>query len=386
MDLNDDKLSPAERRDMREMVTGGAVRMRAARARRMQLTAGAAAFVLVAAIVTAVTWAAVRPVDRVATPVETTSAPATPTPTPTPTAPVVDPAPRSAVTPFGGSCDNVLSIDRAAEWMGAEMRRVMVPWVSPGEQLSGALNCIWAYPEAYVWGSIEVTVFPSAIFESGGMAAPVGTYGCEEKTCTAAAIVEGSWVHAAWIGSYDSEVPMRELDSSDLTALVLEIGERAQAYPAARSADATGSPWSADVCAQLAGTFPDLAGLSVEAPPSMDDVWKSPTRAWSLASTGVDYCHSYTGNGQGFGLTLVPGGAPLFDAIAASDGAQSIVVQGADRAALVVENYAWERHNRDLLVQRGDDIFLLGTDFVDGTEEAHRRVADLAADILTALG
>lgn len=380
MGVSDDRLSAGEQNELRALVTAGAGRMRAARRRRMQAITGGAAVVLVAAVVGAVALTAMGSPDRVANPTETTTT--TPTPEPTPTEDET-PRPVVEVAPFGGSCEEMLGVDRAAAWMGAEMRPIEEPWTSPEVTLSGGLHCLWAYPDAYAWGSIEVVMFPASIFPTE-TAVPQDAGTCDGYNCRSATLVNGLWINLAWSGDPTGQVPLRPVGTTELGELASDIAARSLQYPAARPASADGSGWGSGMCERLAAEVPamsDAASAGVAF-----DLIRNPLDAGWVTDLGAALCSSpLVEAAEGLSrVEAVPGGARLFDAIAASDGAQELAVTGADAAVTVPDNYMWERHFTTVIVRSGDNLLLLHPrGYV--YEEQRVPLAELAAQILQIL-
>ncbi|MDQ1204092.1 hypothetical protein QE377_000451 [Microbacterium sp. SORGH_AS 862] len=62
------------------------------------------------------------------------------------------------------------------------------------------------------------------------------------------------------------------------------------------------------------------------------------------------------------GVSIVPGGAQFFDRIAASDGAQLISVDGADRAATVRGLERLEGYDTRLVVASGENLLMISGD------------------------
>ncbi|WP_307319310.1 hypothetical protein [Microbacterium sp. SORGH_AS_0862] len=61
-------------------------------------------------------------------------------------------------------------------------------------------------------------------------------------------------------------------------------------------------------------------------------------------------------------MSIVPGGAQFFDRIAASDGAQLISVDGADRAATVRGLERLEGYDTRLVVASGENLLMISGD------------------------
>lgn len=390
MDLNAEKLTSGERAEMRDLVTSGARRMRAARARRMQTAAVAAAVVLVAAVVTGVSFAALRPDDRAAQPVETTSTPAprpstvTPSPTSTPTPPAVV-APVTAVLPYGGDCADMLSLDQAGEWMGTPVVSVSPRWKDVERSVAGGMECAWGVPDAYQWGYFQVTAFPAALFDPAG-SAPVNAGVCDDGICWATAVVDGMWIAVKWVGAGNSsaETSLRPIGADEFAQLFTVLGGNAENSAPPRSAERAAGWWPADACGIVGAGSPGLTRQPSE--PSSDiDLLRYPGQALRFAQTGADTCVWTLSDGQSVVMDIVPGGGVMFDEIAALDTAQSVQVPGSDGAVIVPNHYMWEFNGDDLLVRSGDNMLIVGSMPVELTDAVRAALIDVATSSLSLL-
>jgi hypothetical protein len=234
VELNNDKLSSGERAEMRDLLTTGARRMKAARARRTQLASVAAAVVLVAAVVTGVSFAALNPIDRVAEPVETTNTPTptptqTPTPTPTPTAtpdPVVVPS-----IALDGDCGRVLSDAEASEILGTLAEAAAPPNVARSSPLGG-VSCNWHVAGTSI-PPLQLSVFPidvvpASVAEVSGQVPECDPASGDE--CVYAERFGGAWVLAS--GGL----------SEQMVRAVEIVGQRAAAQPGSRPEGADNGP------------------------------------------------------------------------------------------------------------------------------------------------
>jgi hypothetical protein len=390
--MNEEKLSPAERTEMRDLVTTGVRRMRAARARRMQAGAVAAAVVLVAIVVTGVSFAAFRSDDRVAKPVETTSAPS-PTPTHSPSsllpseAPSPSPEPvRSSelVLPFGNECANAMSADAVSEWMGTSVRLTARRWTDPALTMSGGITCLWSIPDAYLWGYVEMTAFPRSVFDAAGTA-PVASGTCEQDTCRAAAIVDDMWIAMRWVGGSNDvdRAALRSVGPDDFASLFAELDSASDAFPSPMPAERQVTWWPESGCDQVVASVPhDAASTSLV---TLDDYVEQPWRVPEIAGLGADYCRLTDSQGGEMIVSVVPGGATTYDEIANSEYARFVDVPGSDGAVYVPNHYVWEFNGNDLVVRSGANLLIVGGyPTTDGDELLEELVA-LATPTLDAL-
>ncbi|GAB3145344.1 hypothetical protein GCM10027058_01570 [Microbacterium neimengense] len=377
--MNDDRLSAGEQNELRALVTAGAGRMRAARRRRMQAITGGAAVVLVAAVVGAVALTALGSPDRIATPIETTT-----TPTPTPT---LEPQPeptldRGAVRPFGGSCDNMLTLPQVSEWMGVEMRQVPARWADPAMTISGGITCIWAVPDAYLWGYTEITVLPAVIFLPSEPPLEQGV--CDGRVCRAAAVVDGNWIVIEWTGSPEgAEVDVPSVGPGEFAELFDILGENAAEFPASRPAEPQPSWWAANGCDAIAPRFdhltaskPNLSGMAL---------LEMPTRASQIAHPQLDACSWVAPDNQSMSIIVIPGGGETYDAIAGSEFALLVDVSGSDGAVAVPNYFVWEGNGVDVVVKSGDNLLIVGNSGMEQTDEMRDWLVAHAAEALAAL-
>lgn len=389
MDLNNEKLSSGERAEMRAILTSGVRRMKATRARRTRIASVTAAVVLVAGVVTGVSFAALNPIDRVAEPVETTSTPTptttpTPTPTPSPTLTSEPVAPAAAVQPFGGACANMLSLDEAAAWMGTPVRTVFPAWTAPELSMNGGLVCTWAVPDAYLWGYVEVTVFPSKLFQPIDTA-PTSEGECTEGVCRAAAVVDGMWIVLEWVGSDPAgdDRPMRSIGGAEFAELFALLGQKARNHEQPQPAERATSWWPPFACDVVAENSPHLTRQ--ESWPSELGLIDRPVQASELGETGVDGCGWSLPDGQSVTMMVVPGGGVMFDRIAGTELAQPIDVEGSEGAVLLPNHFVWEFNGNDLVVRSGDNLLIVGNSGVEQTEAMIRALVETAQSTLPVL-
>lgn len=329
MDLND-QLTPNEHGDLRDRVVGGVKQMRAARARRSRIVAGATASALVAVVVAGVAFTALHPDDRIATPVETS----TPTPTPTPSMPVPPSTPSatpSATAPpvapttpriaFDNDCSVMMSREqwdsvmgdgsRTEEDMLAEWGTATVPFLDfTPESTLGGLTCErfappGGVPSAADIQSLEISVFPRSALPP----ALVALY--EEAKCEG--VYDGAlcwksagdgewWILAQAVGVTDS-VPEELLDSA-----LSRVQQNLALSAPARAADRSEEWWPFESCEAITQemSLDDVLGSYVigywEGTESTEDRF--------FETAGVyHHCPIVGENGESFigGMTLFPG-------------------------------------------------------------------------------
>lgn len=372
MDLND-QLTPNEHGDLRDRVVGGVKRMRAARARRSRIVAGAAASVLVAVVVAGVAFAALRPDDRIATPVETSTPTPTPsqTPQPTPTATATatpDPEPQlfAPAMAFGGDCAQVIDASALSSAVGVELGPAM-DLSTPEVRTLGGLDCSW---ESTTFESVQVSALPADVVP----ASVVSTYSdtvCEgfrydSEGCRRAVSDGYTWMLVTVSGVFgnadgvSNDVVAARLDAvAPLFESALEDAGRPM--PAAR----TSSWWSPTTCDELLErvSVADILGATdfVEGYPSAfgTDVHIEIARDAGLGTV----CRWYAPNSDRLDaviVTIYPGGAWEWDRLAAGDGRRDVPVPvdvaGATEAV------------RGVGAIRPDSSYLLATDGVNVVE------------------
>lgn len=394
MDLND-QLTPNEHGDLRDRVVGGAKRMRAARARRSRVVAGAAASVLVAVVVAGVAFAALRPDDRVATPVETiTPSPTpittpTPTPEPTPTATATatpDPEPQltAPVTAFGGDCSQVVDPSALSGAVGVELGPATDQSTTEVRTLGG-LDCRW---ESATFESVSVYVLPAGVVPPD-IVAKYSEPVCEGfrydgEGCRRALSDGATWTLVTVSGVFgQAEGVSNDVVTARLEAAIplfaTAVADAGQPMPAAR----TSSWWSPTTCDELLGrvSVADILGTTdfVEGYPSGfgTDVHIEIARDAGLGTV----CRWYASNSSSLDaviVTLHPGGAWEWDRLAAGDGRKDapvpVEVAGATQAV------------QGLGAIRPESAYLLATDGVNVVEVMEAPdVVDAAERVLAAM-
>ncbi|MET3466927.1 hypothetical protein [Microbacterium sp. 1262] len=394
MDLND-QLTPNEHGDLRDRVVGGVKRLRAARARRSRIVAGAAASALVAVVVAGVAFAALRPDDRILTPVETSTPTPTPTPTPSPT-PTAEPSPTQTATPdaepqlsaptmaFRGDCTQVFDASALSSAVGVELGPA-TDLSTPEVRTLGGLDCSW---ESSTFESVQVSALPADVVP----ASVVSTYSdtvCEgfrydSEGCRRAVSDGDTWMLVTVSGVFgnadgvSNDVVTARLDA--VAPLFMSALENAgRPMPAAR----TSSWWSPTTCDELRErvSVADILGTTdfVEGYPSAfgTDVHIEIARDAGLGTV----CRWYAPNSARLDaviVTIYPGGAWEWDRLAAGDGRRDVPVPvdvaGATEAVQGVGAI------------RPDSSYLLATDGVNVVEIMEAPdVVDAAERVLSAM-
>ncbi|OYC97304.1 hypothetical protein [Microbacterium sp. Yaish 1] len=394
MDLND-QLTPDEHGDLRDRVIGGVKRLRAARARRSRIVAGAAASALVAVVVAGVAFAALRPDDRIATPVETS----TPTPTPTPTpSQTPQPMPTATSTPdaeqqltapviaFGGDCTQVADRVFLSSVFGEDFDEA-ADLAIPEVALLGGIDCRWYSPSS--GDSVLAYALPSSVVP-GEVAARYESTVCEGflydgSGCRRAVSDGDTWVLVTVSAVFnesgygvDETATTRRLD-----AVVPEFRDALPAAGRPMPAARTSSWWSPTTCDELLErvSVADVLGTTdfVEGYPSGfgTDVHMEIARDAGLGTV----CRWYTPNSSRLDaviVTIYPGGAWEWDRLAAGDGRRDVPVPvdvaGATEAV------------RGVGAIRPDSSYLLATDGVNVVEIMEAPdVVDAAERVLSAM-
>jgi hypothetical protein len=385
VDLND-QLTPNEHGDLRDRVVGGVKRLRAARARRSRIVAGAAASALVAVVVAGVAFAALRPDDRIATPVETSTPTPTPTPTPSqtpqpmPTAtstPDAEPQLTAPVIAFGGDCGVMMTTGQWDDVLGQGSRTVedmYVEWgfgPSPALDFSpvstlGGLTCDRFAPPGGVPSAagveyLEISVIPLSALPPE-LAASYNVMTCEGASdgqlCRKSASSGEWWIMAQSAGIPDA-VPEELLDTA-LRAVEQNLVRSASAHAAVRRE----TWWRLDSCEGLMReiSLEELVGDYVVG--YWEGEESDETRFF--ASAGVNrHCPIVAENGESFigGITLFPGAGWAWEArtrgaeiLEAGDGIEAVIV----RAPEIPQTWVYATDGTNVVQISGGPVELQG--------------------------
>ncbi|WP_460776348.1 hypothetical protein [Microbacterium sp. GXF7504] len=359
MDLNDDRLSPSERGDLRSMITRGAKRLQERRVRRARVIGGAVAVVLVGGVTAGLSTALLAPRDPIAaTPDPTTSAPV---PTPSETVDE-DPAPVSA---FGGECVNALTDDEVTALRGAGMTLSPLRWDSGAIAVPGGLDCLWVSTDAYAAAKVSLVAYPERVVPDA-IRAEYDDGDCvldgDTVRCVRSAVVDGTWIGMRVAGA--------DIAPDSVGELFGLATARATAHEPARAAVRTAA-WTDATCADLAGRITP-ADLGVDElvvrpePPVVEGNFEPPVAILAGYATA---CTIETVSGSGdaaqHGLiraTVVPGGAVAFDTVRTARDGQDVAVPGAAEARWVPGADRYDGAWNVLVITDGVNVITLAPD------------------------
>jgi len=275
-----------------------------------------------------------------AEPVETAvpQASATSTPEPEPTGPE---------RVFGGDCAGLASVDAVSAVVGAPLTLQVLPWRFEAGYVAigqfGGIHCVWS---SGVWGDAETAYLSVVVLPTRSIAEAVEhTLSCESDYCDFGATVAGFEIYGSVSGPTDP--------SAMATTLTARFSEALTAQPVP-DAYSPADAWAPQVdCASLdpAGSIGTVLGdPSIKGYPYGGDA--EGNRGFYVANraSGLTDCSWYSETDRAAPSAeadLLPGGAWVYDEIAATAGATPVTVPGLDRG-LVVENtfYGFSGSNR----------------------------------------
>lgn len=348
MGVNEDRLTPREHAEVRDLVLAGTQRIRPSGRRRTQVVAAAIALVLVGGVTGgAVTTAAIMGADRTPPPVASqtkTPAPSTaPTPTPTPTpSPTEAPAPTQGVVPFGGECANTLTDAEVDALRGMPMLRSDYRWETGANTVLGGIDCVWVSEEEYLAATVHLYAYPESVVPAAVRDAVAP--GCTDQdfetprvSCSTVGVVNGMWLLVRGAGSPE------QVSSTGVDMLYARAAERIAQHPRGVAATRTADWWSLVDCdALVAQIEPAIYGFeqvalldeqSWEGEPSHGPESIS-EQASSLCQLHFTSGSGDTSSGEVVGVWVVPGGGSAFPTAVASEGSQPITVDGAQAAVI----------------------------------------------------
>ncbi|MGK3953597.1 hypothetical protein ACLKM7_14885 [Microbacterium sp. I2] len=392
-----DQLSPREHADMRDLVMAGAQRIRPVGRHRMQIVAGAAAFVLIAgiaggAVATATLLRSNANPAPVATPTRSESpAPspsATPTSAPTPTT-APQPTVSTGVMPFGGDCANVLTDDEAAATTGMHMIRSDYRWQTGADAVLGGIDCVWVTDEVYLAATVHVFAYPEAVVPAG-LASGL-TSACHDVDfdtsrveCSVVGVVDGTWLLVRASGARES-VSLAATEALHSSASV-RLGDYAAPAPAER----TEAWWTPPDCATIAAAVdPAVYGYErVAATTDQPIDWYAPDRPEGISyRTGVaSLCALHFTSGAGESTTgevvtvsAVPGGGVSFPTALAAEQSVPVTVEGAEDAVIAPGLDRYEGSGSVVVATDGVNVLMVTPDWVRETADAAGLAAALFA-------
>ncbi|NLP83741.1 hypothetical protein HF576_07770 [Microbacterium sp. CFH 90308] len=388
-----DELSPREHADMRDLVMAGAQRIRPVGKHRMQIVAGAAAFVLIAGIAGgAVATATLLRSDANPAPVATPTrsdlpaptVPATPTPAPTPTAAPEQPA-STGVMPFGGECANVLSEEEAAVTTGMHMIRSDYRWQTGADAVLGGIDCVWVTDEVYLAATVHVFAYPEAVVPAELASGTTSVcrdvdFDTSRVECSAVEVVDGTWLLVRASGARES------VSLAATETLLSSASARLDDHAAPAPAERTGAWWTPPDCATIAAAVdPAVYGYErVAATADQPIDWYAPDRpegiSYRTGAASLCALHFASGSGEtttGEVVTVsaVPGGGVSFPTALAADHSVPVTVEGAAAAVIAPGLDRYEGSGSVIVATDGVNLLTVTPDWVRDTSEA----AELAA-------
>jgi hypothetical protein len=297
--------------------------------------------VLVAVVVAGVTFAALRPDDRVATPVETSTPTPTATPTPTPTG-VPSPSPTATPDPepvlsaptiaFGGDCTQVISPSALSAAVGVELGPA-TDLSTPEVRMLGGIDCAW---QSATFESVKIYALPADVVPASIVSTYSDTvcesFGYDGEGCRRALSDGTTWMLVTVSGVFgqaegvSNDVVTARLDAA-ATVLSSALAGAGHPMPAAR----TSSWWSPTTCEELLSrvSVADILGTSdfVEGYPSAfgTDVHIEIARDAGLGTV----CRWYAPNSSRLDaviVTLYPGSAWEWDRFASGEWQRDVPV------------------------------------------------------------
>ena len=371
--MNDDRLSPREHSEMRDILLAGTQRIKPAGARRTQMIAASIALVLVAgvtggAIATAAIFGS-EAIPPVATPTPTLTSPdPTPTTEPTPTStPTPDPPapPAEGVVAFGGSCANILTDGEVDALRGVDMMLSDYRWLDGGDAVVGGIDCVWVSAEEYLSAVVHVYAFPEATAPSWAidMYAP----GCTDLggdfprvQCTTTEVIDGTWLLVTATAAADL------ITGSGVDALFSAAAARLPSYPAPVPATPTAQWWAPMGCAAIVAQI-DPAIYGFERVALLDGLPTSPSMVCELHFTSGSGDNT---SGEVVSIRIVPGGAITFPTALAAEGATPVTVTGAQSAVIAPGLDRYEGSGQIIVATDGVNTLLVTPDYIRETAAA----------------
>lgn len=367
MGLNDDRLTPGERDDLRGRLLAGSRRITPVGAHRRAIMASTLSVVLVAGLaVGAVTAANVLRAGENAGPASTPTPtlaptePPMPAPSETPTsastgAPLV---PSGPIVALDGDCVRAMSTTEAAEILGVsgtvEVRpelRGVAPSLRDSAALLGGLSCGWyADREGYDYLGVEMLpreVVPAEVLDAAQ------AFDCSlGSSCVRTEMLGDVWVQFEASRLRSPEQPVDDEERGILEQRLESVFERVSSQVLlAVNAPLSEAAWHIPPCADLAATVTSVGGI---AGARMGFPGHSPSAgAWwdSLVyNRVVDWCSWYSEREQtSIEIVIQPDlGTPPTEQLA-EVGASPIDVAGAD-AGFIVANPRTQTNSRVIAV------------------------------------
>lgn len=390
--MNDDRLSPREHTDMRDLVLAGAQRIKPAGAHRAAFAAAGVALVLVGvitggALTAAGLFGSGPDVGPVASPSATvTSTTPVATPSALPTAPSATPD-----IPFGDDCDALLSDATWQAITGGAPAPVSSPSllsVMPDREASaalvGGLDCAWKVdPGGAAVAALALfpldTVSATSIDETS-------QFGCDAYGMCGRAEIQGDMWVVATVYRRDAD-PYSEPSSGEaatlgaaVDAMLADIATHADADRLGRAAASREGWWTIPDCAAFQDSVTVAAGMADPQPGYPTDNFPDGAVWDVLVGSGVDqWCPWYSYQDDGARLVEIyiqPGvGSPSADLLEAAkpfdaDGTVPPQVAGADAAYWISDGQASSSRSTKLLVVSGVNRITVSGDDMEAVAAA----------------
>ncbi|MET2012207.1 hypothetical protein ABXJ56_11680 [Microbacterium chocolatum] len=288
-------------------------------------------------------------------------------------------SPVGDIRPFGGSCAEALTAAEVSDVLATPMQSAVAPWESGYWHSLGGLECSWITSETHLGAMVQMWAFPADAGEAVG--APAGA-DCVDLGVSRECTLDELRGHLRLL--WKAAGPSETLSVAVVRALSDRAAEHADTFPAPEVPGIADPWWSGQSCAELMeglrAAFPDTVGVeeeilvATEGTPRHLDEWR--------AIGGNLTCDLRVTDGEREPMVVtvrgVTGGAAFFPSAAASEGAQSVTVDGAAAAVFVRgEGTAYDGAPNDLVVSDGAHTLILTGNGVDPLETLIRTAGGL---------
>jgi hypothetical protein len=399
MDVND-RLSPREHAEVRDLVLAGTQHIRPAGRRRTQAISAAIALVLVGGVTGgAIATAAILGTDGAPAPVASqptvdptpTRAPsAAPSPMTTPESPPPQPpAPTEGVVPFGADCANTLTDEEVDALRGLSMMRSDYRWHTGANAVLGGIDCVWVAEEEYLAATVHLYAYPESVVPERVRAAVVA--GCSDLDsespqvfCSSVGVVDGMWLLVRAAGSAD------QVTATGVDALYAKAAQRLGQHPSGAAATPTAEWWSDIDCEGLVAQIdPAVYGFERVALLDQHDWEGEPSYGpETISAQASSMCQLHFTSGAGDTSTgevvhvwTVPGGAGSFTTAVHSEGAQPVTVEGSQGAVIASGLDRYEGSPSMIVTTDGVNMLMVAPDWISDPVKA----APLTAVVLAFL-
>lgn len=352
--MSNDRLSPREHAELRDVLLAGTQRIKPAGAHRMQLIAASVALVLVAGVTGgAIATAAIFGSEAIPPAVTPTPTESSPAPTPTPSETPTSEPPAGGVLPFGGECENALTDAESTAMTGMTMTLADYRWRSGAEDALGGIDCLWLTTEVYAGAETRVFAYPED--EVADSVKDAVTQSCDGEFCSLSGVIDGTWPLV------QSTTTVENGNLERAQALFDSVAARLARFAAPVAAPRTADWWVLPDCAALVDRLdPTAIGyerVELSEVPSGDGTHPMdiPTLAGARSLCAI-YFSSGSGNaidGASVHVTVHPGGAIAFDTVRQSEFAEAVAISAPYESFLVYGNERLEGSPSVLMVSDG---------------------------------